>query len=496
MRHAPNASQAPDAASAVGLRIPELLRNNAALREDLQRTERELAEIQQRLQAVSKGIQMDREWRQAALNLIEDPVQARGNALSSNADLRKEIADRERAELALRESEVQLQKTVEQLQQLNAGFEQRVEERKRDLQNREQQLRELAVQISRIERTERQHLARVLHDHVQQLLIAAKMRVEVFAADLHDPQNVPVTGIVSILDNAIVATRDLSVQLTPPLLHDQGLPAALDWLISRVTKQQGLVIKPLIDAQANPTSDEARDILFQAAHEFLLNAAKHAKTRNVTLQLARGKQRIRLKVRDRGAGFDVAQTPASFGLFQLRQRLKSIGGKLTIASVPGRGTCAAATVRSQDTVSTRTFDPLPLPPLSSPYTEPAEFITVVLIDDHPLVREGLSQLLDRQADIKVVGEAANGALGVDLVLAKRPQVVIMDVHMPVMDGIEATRKILAEHPATKVIGLSFEQTPEINQSMLDAGASSYVTKDRASEFLVQAIREVATRIRT
>jgi two-component system, NarL family, response regulator NreC len=118
-------------------------------------------------------------------------------------------------------------------------------------------------------------------------------------------------------------------------------------------------------------------------------------------------------------------------------------------------------------------------------------ITKILIaDDHQIVRQGLRFLLEKEADMEVVAEAEDGRTTVRLVRDLRPEVIIMDVAMPDLNGIEATRQIMAEAPATKVIALSMYADHRFVVNMLKAGASGYLLKDCAFEELSRAIRVV------
>jgi DNA-binding NarL/FixJ family response regulator len=117
-------------------------------------------------------------------------------------------------------------------------------------------------------------------------------------------------------------------------------------------------------------------------------------------------------------------------------------------------------------------------------------IRVLLADDHKMMREGLKSLLDKNPDIEVVGEAQNGKDTVGLAHKLGVHVVIMDVAMPDLNGIEATRKIVHANSQTKIIGLSGHADQHLVREMLKAGASGYVLKHTACEDLVRAIREV------
>ena len=118
-------------------------------------------------------------------------------------------------------------------------------------------------------------------------------------------------------------------------------------------------------------------------------------------------------------------------------------------------------------------------------------IRIVLADDHRMVREGLRSLLERQPDIEVVAEAEDGAGVLKLVEELSPDIVIMDVAMPDLNGAEATRQILARDPSIKVIALSMYSDKRFVLGMLSAGASGYLLKDCAFEELAGAIHLVA-----
>jgi DNA-binding NarL/FixJ family response regulator len=111
---------------------------------------------------------------------------------------------------------------------------------------------------------------------------------------------------------------------------------------------------------------------------------------------------------------------------------------------------------------------------------------VLVVDDHAVVRKSLVQMLSREPDIEVVGEVANGNFAVEMICLVQPDVVLMDVQMPVLNGIEATRLIHAEFPEVRVIGLSM--FPECEQRLREAGAVAYVSKADSTDVLLEAIR--------
>ena len=116
---------------------------------------------------------------------------------------------------------------------------------------------------------------------------------------------------------------------------------------------------------------------------------------------------------------------------------------------------------------------------------------ILLVDDHAVVRQGFKMLLDAQPDMEIVGEASNGREAVETAEALRPDVVVMDVAMPELNGIEATRRLTASTPHTRVIALSMHKDSVYVREILRAGARGYLLKDSGAEDLVSAIRAVA-----
>lgn len=115
-------------------------------------------------------------------------------------------------------------------------------------------------------------------------------------------------------------------------------------------------------------------------------------------------------------------------------------------------------------------------------------IRVMLADDHVVVRQGLSALLESQSDIEIVGEAADGLEAVALARRCSPDVILMDINMPKMNGLEATRIISTELPRTRIIGLSINDDAETIAAMQAAGAATHVGKDCGSCTLLTVIR--------
>jgi CheY-like chemotaxis protein len=120
-------------------------------------------------------------------------------------------------------------------------------------------------------------------------------------------------------------------------------------------------------------------------------------------------------------------------------------------------------------------------------------IRVLLVDDHAVLRAGMASLLSEEPDMEVVGEAGDGQTAVELAVELQPEVILMDVTMPRLNGIEATRRIVALLPQTWIIGLSMHDQENMAQAMRKAGARAYLSKDGQCETLLAAIRDRRSR---
>ncbi len=390
-----------------------------------------------------------------------------------------------------------LKTTQETLQRFNEQLEQRVLERTALAEHRAGQLRLLAAELTQAEERERHRIARVLHDELQQLLVVARMRVALLRRHTQDAQIRGLSDqIDDLLNQAITESRSLTASLSPPVLYDRGLIGGLEWLTRQAQEEWGIAVDLSVAPEAEPAELDIRALLFQAARELLLNVMKHAQTNRVQVTLDRHEEWLRLVVADEGVGFDPAVAehqgkPTGFGLFSIRERLELIGGKLLLQSTSGQGT------RVQIEVPWRRIPPTAVPLRSPVETEaggpqakapaPPGKVRVLLVDDHAVLRQGLAGLLREQATMDVVGEAGGGHEAVELAVATRPDVILMDVSMPDISGIEATRRITDMLPQTRVIGLSMHEAEDMATAMLKAGAVAYLRKDTQADALLSAI---------
>jgi signal transduction histidine kinase len=395
-----------------------------------------------------------------------------------NRALREEIAERQQAE-------------------------QRVAERSAEVQLLVRQLRALATQLTQAEIRERRRMSKILHDHVQQILVSAKMQLG-FVRQSPDPANLMkmLEDAEALLKEALEISRSLTVELNPPVLQEAGLVAGIEWLAQRMAEKHQFTVHVVADPPSDPYSEEDRFLLFECTRELLFNIVKHAEVTEAQVSVLRAIDgRIMIVVEDHGIGFDVEQIHArggeqpTFGLFSIQQRLAHLGGQFTIDSTPGKG--ARITLISPSSVSS--FAPSEVAEaagsgqdaLSQKRRSGNGPIRVLIVDDHNIVRECLARVLSCEADIEVVGEAKDGQQAIDLAELLQPEIIIMDINLGAMSGVDATKVIVSRNPQIKVIGLSVHVEQAIANALRNAGAVNYLTKDVDSNILIEAIRASA-----
>ena len=423
-------------------------------------------------------------------------VQARGRTLSNGAEqphralgVLMDVTEHKRAE--------------ERLSQLNQTLEQQVAERTAVAERRASQLQGLASELAKAEQRERRRLAKILHDHFQQLLYAAKLKTGQLRGRLQEERSQRlVQETLQLLDESIAESRSLAVELSPPVLYDRGLIAALEWLARDVGAKHNLPVQLALEPDAEPRDEGIRVFLFDAIRELLLNVVKHAQASSARIVLQeRGGEQLRAEVSDTGRGFEPAllerpDQPGGFGLRTIRERLQLLGGRWEVHAAPGqgsefclevpRGSASRGAERSREAVAVASDLALGTGQIVETPTAGGE-VRVLVADDHRVVREGLITVLQEQPEIEVVGEAADGQQACELALYMKPDVVLMDVSMPGMDGIEATRRITQALPQVRVIGLSMYHEADKAAAMRQAGAVGYLSKEVASGELVAAV---------
>jgi PAS domain S-box-containing protein len=387
--------------------------------------------------------------------------------------------------------------STEALRQARDELEQRVAERTAELQLQTERLRNLAHELVAAEHRERKRLAALLHDDLQQLLVAAKIRLTAATRNVHDVESASaLERVLEIVDSAVDASRHLTRQLRPPVLYEAGLVPALQWLATDMNQVHGLDIETDMAELSVPLSDELKALLFESVRELLRNVVKHAGVRAARMCLRHHEPYVEVAVEDRGSGFDAHQledAPArhELGLFSIRERLAALGGALRLQGLPGGGTRVELAipiaadggvhVRQHLGLECTSADPI------AALGEHERPTRVLVVDDHAIVRQGIANVLRGDERMVVVGEASDGVDAIAAVAREHPDVVLMDVNMPRMNGVEATREIRARWPAVRVVALSVQDDAATAQTMRNAGAEAFISKSDDASLMIRTV---------
>jgi signal transduction histidine kinase len=266
--------------------------------------------------------------------------------------------ERREAEQALRESEAALQRANEDLQSINrqlfisnATLEARVKERTADLEQRTAQLRALASELTHAEQRERRRLARILHDHMQQLLVGAKFRVASLKRLKGQHPDAVASDLDSILNDCLEASRSLTAELSPPILHDAGLVPALEWLGQWVKQKHLLTVQ--VTAGEDIGEVRMRCAYCSRPYRNCSSMWSHSGVLTASVQVTRQDGNLEVVVADQGSGFNPlgvlvpTRSGGGFGLFNIRERLDFVGGRMEIESARGKGSLFRLIVASE-----------------------------------------------------------------------------------------------------------------------------------------------------
>ena len=376
-----------------------------------------------------------------------------------------------------------------------------LQHRTTELEYRTTQLSQMAWDLTLAEHHAREQIARTLHDGLQQLLVVVALNLQQQLKRENEVGAAPSELLAEAkqqIDEAMAVARSLNVELFPPVLQRSGLPAALTWLANWTQDKYKLSVQIGADPRADPARKDVRTLLFESVRELLFNAVKHAQTDRVTLALELdADDQLCITVTDQGVGFEPARLDdrskagqVGWGLFRIRERLMLLGGRLDIDSAPGRGTqvrLVAPRDAAQDTVAGASELSLALTGAASAVDDDrvsTDALRILIVDDHPPVRRALREMLHQRPQLSVVGEASNGFEAIAHAHTLRPDVILMDVAMPHMDGVEATARIRTELPNIRILVLSMLDRHETTDAIEHAGAAGFFVKGTDTQRLI------------
>ena len=310
---------------------------------------------------------------------------------------------------------------------------------------------------------ERRRLRRDLHDGLGPLLTGLGLNLDAAQSNLtRDPDRAAryLGNAKEASSQVIGSLRELVYALRPPALDDLGFVGALRLQSDRIARDSGLTVDLRVpDELTLPAAVEVAAL--RTVVEAVTNVVRHSTARTVSIAIEHNEGDLTLAVTDDGK----ATSPwrAGVGLTGMRERAEE-------PAAPPSRTHAGRWVRPRDL----------------PDDGCAPMTTVVLADNHPLVRQGLRAVFESTDDIQVVAEADNGLDAVRLCVEHRPDVVLMDLQLPGLHGIEATRRVRTGSPETVVLVLTMFEDDDTVFAAVAAGAAGYLLKGSAGADIVAA----------
>ncbi len=384
-------------------------------------------------------------------------------------------------------------KAEKQLAELNERLEEKVIVRT-------EQLRNLAARLMSLEQAERRRFSQLLHDEIQQALAAAKMLVERGYELSPAPARPSLSESLRLLGEAMDHARIITTELSPPLFFETGVSVCLQWIMRWAEAKFDFFVNIAVEGKERPIAEETGYFLYRALRELLFNSYRHGGVEEADVTVIfQDDGALEISVEDRGSGFDTQRidTPANehFGVLSVVEQVRAMGGRIEIISQPGDGT------RTVITLPPSMIEP------EAPAESPAEARESLLADNRRQVEEGgakpvilivddqedlrftLRLMLEELCDSYIFVEAEGGEQALEMVKEYHPRLVLMDISMPGMSGVEATRRIKELDEAIVVIGLSMHEREDMEAAMRSAGAVRYVTKDSASEVILEVIED-------
>jgi CheY-like chemotaxis protein len=371
----------------------------------------------------------------------------------------------------------------------------RLETVNESLEQRSSLLQRLTLELASAEQNERRRIANDIHDHLAQLLVLSRIKLRQALKNIFDAASYTfLTDTDQMLEESLQYTRTLVAELSPQVLQQSGLLAALKWLSEQMSSH-GLMIEAHISADRIAIEHQRAAMVYQSVRELFFNVLKHAGISRAILSVwIETDKDLCITVSDQGRGFDSSSAmkggiPEKFGLLTMRERIEALQGTFNVRSWVGEGTSVNLRIPIEPVTCAPAHPELPESSPASGTSTAQPILRALIVDDHAMMRQGLRTLLGSYSDIHIIGEAGNGQEAIDRALEHRPDLIIMDVNMPKLNGVAATKTIKGLLPHTCVIGLSYDMSTF--RSMCEAGAVTCIDKALAIDQLYQVIREVS-----
>ncbi|HDR4865607.1 TPA: hybrid sensor histidine kinase/response regulator transcription factor [Bacillus cereus] len=338
------------------------------------------------------------------------------------------------------------------------------------IRNQKHVLEQYVSQVERITLLEeRDRLSKDLHDTMGHSYTSIIMGMETLRMELKSKEGEQ--QLDSLLQLARNSMEEVRLYLHQLDLSQESLPLAttLQQLTEEFKKHAKVNVRTRIIGEEYMVSKQSKMTLYRSLQESLTNAVRHGHSTEIIVSLHFEPQQIRLDVQDNGCG--VEEWKDGFGLTAMKERVSHSQGRVIVYSKKGEGTLISCVLPKQVQLAN-------------------EQIRLCIVDDHSFIRESLHTILSGLEDLQVVGMAEDGEQALELCGRLKPDVVLMDLEMPNLDGIHATKMIKKKWPEIRVLILSTFQNTERAKEIIRNGADGYVLKSIDSRELAESIRLV------
>ncbi|BAH46768.1 two-component hybrid sensor and regulator [Brevibacillus brevis NBRC 100599] len=317
---------------------------------------------------------------------------------------------------------------------------------------------------------ERNKMSRELHDTVGHTMTSLIMGMEMLRSKIPDAEASRLDMLLRMARQGLDESRGIFHKWAQNGYESATtMESAFVELIEQFQVATGVSVKLRMYGAEYALSRSIKLTLYRCLQETLTNAVRHGKASQVQVGLYFEEAQIRLQVEDNGQGNGTIEF--GFGLQSMKERLEALQGRLSIHCMDEGGVTVICSLPAMQAV-------------------PSAGIRILIVDDQPFVRESLQLVLQNQQDLQVVGVAENGLMALDIIPKEKPDVVLLDVQMPVMDGAKTIQAIRERWPDMRVIMLTTFEETALAAETLGRGANGYLLKSVSPVELVEAIRVV------
>jgi two-component system NarL family sensor kinase len=365
-------------------------------------------------------------------------------------------------------------------------------------------LRQLSARLLKLQDEERRRIARDLHDTTGQKIAVLSMTLDRLAK-LVDTRKVDVKDALTesrdVVGKIGEEIRTLSYLLHPPLLDECGLASAVLWYAEGFKKRSGIHLNVAIDEELVRFTTDAETALFRVLQESLTNVHRYSGSPSAEIRIFQSASKVHLEIVDHGKGVKAGTERPAFagaptlgvGIPGMRERIRQLGGQLEV-EFSNEGTRVHASLpveaSAEESVSQSTSELFRDKEnfQANPRQRPEVRRRILIADDHEVMRRGVRGLVESQQEWSVCGEAIEGNEAISKTRELHPDLLILDVSMPGLSGIEAALQILKDDPHMKILFFTMYDSPQMMREISNVGAWGYVAKARAGNDLVDAVR--------